>query len=155
MFCQQQLSFIQVLLGTWNPENALDVGCGDGLGMLSMQGITSTVWGCDSSHRMLKENPAEKGNLTRCSAYNLPWKDESFDLVYCWELLHHVANPEKVIQEIVRVMRDCIIICEPNARNPAMAFFGIIKRKERGLLRFTPRYPLGILKAIGLNYIKT
>ena len=38
-------------------------------------------------------------------AHNLPFKDESFEVVVCSEMLEHADNPQKVISEIKRVLK--------------------------------------------------
>ena len=35
----------------------------------------------------------------------LPLRDESFDLVICWDVVEHVQNPERLVAEIGRVLR--------------------------------------------------
>jgi SAM-dependent methyltransferase len=150
-FAQQRVKFIEKLLDSWQPRNALDVGCGDGFGMFYMRSAIGTIHGCDVSAKMLKTNPTHTTFLTQCDAYALPWKDNSFDLVYCWEFLHHVADPERVVREMVRVAARCVLICEPNCLNPAMALFGLWVSEERGLLRFTPSYAGRLLKEQGLE----
>lgn len=35
----------------------------------------------------------------------LPFADESFELVTCWDVLEHVQDPERLISEIARVLR--------------------------------------------------
>ncbi|HEU5115000.1 MAG TPA: class I SAM-dependent methyltransferase [Candidatus Paceibacterota bacterium] len=35
----------------------------------------------------------------------LPFKDEEFDVVFCFEVLEHVANPVKAVLEIHRVLK--------------------------------------------------
>ncbi len=152
-FAQQRVEFIGKILNSWQPKNALDVGCGDGFGMFYMRSIIGTIHGCDGSAKMLKANPTHATYLTQCDAYALPWKDNSFDLVYCWELLHHVAEPSRVIREMVRVAARCVLICEPNCLNPAMALLGLWVIEERGLLRFTPSYVCKLLEKQGLEQI--
>ncbi len=35
----------------------------------------------------------------------LPFRDEAFDLVLCWDVLEHVQDPEALVAEIARVLR--------------------------------------------------
>lgn len=154
LFANQRINFIKKELGSWQPSEALDVGCGDGFGMFYTRNIVSRIYGCDISPEMLKANPAGKTTLTCADAYNLPYEDSSFDLVYCWELLHHTERPIEVVKEMVRVSRHGIIICEPNSLNPAMYLFGLINPIERGTIRFNPFYIKKLLADAGLNKIK-
>jgi len=56
--------------------------------------------------------------LIRADAHNLPFKNNSFDLVICTEVLEHVVNPEKVLGEIKRVLtNDGIAIVEMDSGN--------------------------------------
>ena len=153
LFARQRVNYIQEMLGEWRPETALDVGCGDGFGMVSMKALASRVHGCDQSPAMLAANPAEPALLTECSAYHLPFADESFDLVYCWELLHHIAQPQQVVNEMARVSKKCVLLCEPNRNNPSMAAFGVLHPHEWGLLRFSPTYPKRLLERAGLEAV--
>jgi ubiquinone/menaquinone biosynthesis C-methylase UbiE len=57
-------------------------------------------------------------DFVKGDAHELPFADNSFDVVTCQTLLIHVNNPELVLQEMKRVVKkDGIIICsEPNNR---------------------------------------
>jgi ubiquinone/menaquinone biosynthesis C-methylase UbiE len=154
-FARQRVREIEPMLGSWKPGNALDVGCGDGFGMYSMRSIVNVIHGCDRSRKMLNANPASAACLKECDAYHLPYESSAFDLVYCWELLHHVAEPEKVVREMTRVASKCVLLCEPNCLNPAMALFGLLHPLEHGLLRFTPSYPGRLLRDAGLKNIRS
>ena len=153
-FARQRVQFIAKLIDEKKPAMALDVGCGDGFGMHYMRSIVKTVHGCDKSSRMLEMNPADDACLKQCDAYELPYEECQFDLVYSWELLHHIGNPVQVVREMARVARERVLICEPNCLNPAMALFGIIKPEERGLLRFTPSFPRKLMQRAGLEDVR-
>jgi ubiquinone/menaquinone biosynthesis C-methylase UbiE len=150
-FSEQRIKCIKSLLGSYVPESALDVGCGDGFGMQAMQAIVEDIHGCDKSPKMLAENPSDDTHLKQCDAYDLPYENNAFDFVYCWELLHHIGEPQKVVQEMARVTSRCVLLCEPNSLNPAMALFGLLYPHERGLLRFTPSYPDALLRGAGFQ----
>src|SRR5436309_10229749 len=102
---------------------------------------------------MLRDNPAPRSSLTLCEAGRLPYRSGAFDVVYCWELLHHVGDPQTVVREMTRVARIAVLLCEPNSLNPAMALFGIAHPAERGLLRFTPSYARQLLAGVGLRVV--
>ena len=153
-FAKQRTQFIQQLLAGWRPSQALEVGCGDGFGMQQMRSIVESIHGCDSSSVMLEANPMDKQTLTNANAYTLPFHDHAFELVYCWELLHHVGRPLDAVLEMSRVAGKCVLLCEPNCLNPAMAAFGLIKTEERGLLRFTPGYLKALLVSAGLRDVR-
>lgn len=52
------------------------------------------------------------------SAEELPFADNSFDLVFCVDVMHHVAHPERMAHEIVRVTREHFFLCEANGVSP-------------------------------------
>jgi len=154
IFAEQRTQFILQILGDERPNSALDVGCGDGFGMSYMNKVAARLYGCDLSLSMLKANPASRESLLCASAYNLPYADSSFDLVYCWELLHHLERPGAAVKEMARVSRKWVLVCEPNSMNPAMFLFGLIKPIERGLLKFTPGYTRKVLADAGFEKVK-
>jgi SAM-dependent methyltransferase len=48
--------------------------------------------------------PMERlSNFVLCDAHALPFRDNSFNLAYCHNVLEHVANPWQVIRELRRV----------------------------------------------------
>jgi hypothetical protein len=48
---------------------------------------------------------------------------------------------------MARVVRRHVVLLESNAINPLMFLFGVLKKPERGTLKFTSRY----LKSLGQN----
>ncbi|MFC1935431.1 class I SAM-dependent methyltransferase [Chloroflexota bacterium] len=148
-FISQRATLIKELMGQSLVESALDVGCGDGWGMLALREIAGKVCGCDRSQEMLRGNP-QREDLCLADAYHLPYRNASFDLVSCWELLHHVERPGEVIRDMARVSRKHVLIFEPNSLNSPMALFGLATSSERGLLRFTPWYLKGMVTQAGL-----
>jgi ubiquinone/menaquinone biosynthesis C-methylase UbiE len=154
-FALQRVAFIERLLGDFRPGSALEVGCGDGFGMWHMRRIVSSVSGCDISDAMLQANPMGASVLRRADAHNLPYADGSFDLVYCWELLHHVGDPLQVVREMARVASRRVLLCEPNCLNPAMALFGLLYGHERGLLSFPPWRTSRLMRRAGLTNVRS
>jgi len=44
-------------------------------------------------------------DLQRADTENLPFEDDTFDLVYSWGVLHHTPNTEKAFAELHRVLK--------------------------------------------------
>jgi ubiquinone/menaquinone biosynthesis C-methylase UbiE len=89
-------------------ERVLDVGCGTGALAYALAPLVGEVVGVDSSEEYLAA--AREGAPDNCSfvvgdAEALPFDYGDFDLVGCLRVLHHVARPELVVAEIVRVTR--------------------------------------------------
>ena len=87
---------------------------------------------------MLALNPVKKTLLM--DAADLRFHDDSFDVVFCHALLHHVKNMDRVVLEMRRVSRKYVVILEPNVLNPLMFLFAASKKEERGALKFTLSY---------------
>lgn len=50
-------------------------------------------------------------------AHVLPFKDNSFDVIYCSHVLEHCTNPLQVIKEMHRVTKNKAILKVPNLRS--------------------------------------
>lgn len=89
--------------------SVLDVGCGGGFLTNYLAKKGHHVSGIDLSEKSL--TIAKKGDSTKsvqyklASAYELPFADESFDVVCAMDLLEHVEKPELVIKEASRVLK--------------------------------------------------
>ncbi len=151
-FAVPKVAFIQKTLALRTPPAILDVGCGNGYftHFLSQWGLTV---GVDFSKKMLGLNPGER--LVQGATDRLPFPSDSFDLVVCSNLLHHLESPVAAVTEMKRVSRRYVALIEPNRYNPLMLLLGILKRNERRTLRFTSSYLREITKASGLSVIAT
>jgi ubiquinone/menaquinone biosynthesis C-methylase UbiE len=98
-------------------HSILDIGCGSGHFVNTLintfPGRFDRVIGLDSSEEALKHVEAEKVNGTIAE---LPFEDESFDLVTSLEVLEHLSQEDfkNGISELQRVSRKYVIITVPN-----------------------------------------
>jgi len=109
-----------------NKKKVLEIGCGYGSLSVYMSKRGAKVNGVDISSEAIKISRRnallnkQKIIFRQANGENLPFKDQSFDLVVCCETLEHISNYKKAIDEIVRVTKNSgkIIITIPNSLNP-------------------------------------
>lgn len=99
-------------------EDVLDVGCGEGftLNKLKEEGIGKSWQGVDFEEEAIKIGKKVYPNLQlkQGNIYDLEYKNSSFDLVVCTEVLEHLEEPEKGLREILRVSKKYVILSVPN-----------------------------------------
>ena len=95
---------------TGNPKTILDVGCASGhiTGLIKKKFPNSNVTGTDVSKIFIDFAKIIYPNIKfyHYDAHNLGFKDKSFNLIICTEVLEHVVNPKKVLEEIRRCLKD-------------------------------------------------
>ncbi len=99
-------------------NSILDVGCGEGftLKKLEEKKIGKMNEGIDYSSDAIKigKKIYPELNLKKGDVYKLDYKDNSFDLSICTEVLEHLENPTKAVEEIRRVTSKYIVFSVPN-----------------------------------------
>lgn len=152
-FVKQRLDWISEHIDLKTVKSAFDVGCGDGFATYYFDKIIPHVEGGDIAEYMLERNPIPKKYLHVIDAEDLPLKDNSFDMTYTWEVLHHVPHPQKAVDEMARVAKKYVVIFEPNRTNPLQFGFGLLNKQERGTLRSTKGYLEKLCKNAGLKIV--
>lgn len=99
-------------------KTVLDAGCGEGfvLSEFKKRSVGNYLEGIDFSENALNIGkdifpylPLRRGDI-----YSLPYKDSSFDLVLCNEVMEHLEKPDKVVDEIKRVSKKYCLFSVPN-----------------------------------------
>ena len=109
------LRYQQVLKAV--PQNKslkiLDIGCGEGVLVWLIYQKTNSpfIVGIDSdasaikfAHQQLLKRQA-KAKFLKASAYKLPFKDNSFDLIVSTEVIEHLSQANKHLAEINRLLK--------------------------------------------------
>lgn len=96
----------------------LDVGSGTGRAEAYFADQPIQVVGVEPVHAMLEEAVRKTGvsssQLVRGSGHSLPFPSGSFDAVCEFGVLHHVPNPNSLVQEMMRVARKAIFLSDDN-----------------------------------------
>ncbi|MBN1494432.1 class I SAM-dependent methyltransferase [Candidatus Peregrinibacteria bacterium] len=108
-------------LKSLNDKEVLDIACGGGGKSIWLAENTElkTMTGIDISKNFIdqakkfaaEKNLSEKIKFKVASAKELPFKDNSFDVVFLNDALEHIPNPEKALKEASRVIRPGGSIC--------------------------------------------
>ena len=156
LFATQRLDFLATWLDLSTIGGALDVGCGDGFSTFYVGQRLRQVWATDRSPQMLARHPlAAERRLAVSDARQLPYRDASFDLVYGWEMLHHISEPEMVVAEMARVSRRYVLVVEPNRNHPAQFAFALLDPEHRWVLRYSLRYLRDLCRVAGLRVVRS
>lgn len=99
-------------------ESILDVGAGEGfmLEMLRKHNIGKKLEGIEYMDEALQfaKELHPKVKIKKGNIYELPYKDNTFDLIICTEVLEHLEEPEKALTELKRVTKKYLILSVPN-----------------------------------------
>lgn len=127
------------------PARILDAGCGDGINLLGLRNIVrargwnARVFGTD--YNLLRLKRASKisfiEGINQSSLDALPYPKECFDVVLCNQVIEHIPQNKKVLQELKRVIRTegMLILGVPNEG----CFLGWLRNHviQRSILRTT------------------
>lgn len=106
--------------GDLNGKRVLDVGCGKGRFAVAIRQLhpQSELTGLDVSEKLLECVPSDI-NTRRGSMLDMPFEDDTFDVVYCIEALEHAVRIEQAVAEMCRVLRPGgqIVIIDKNSEH--------------------------------------
>jgi ubiquinone/menaquinone biosynthesis C-methylase UbiE len=94
-------------------KHCLDAACGNGRGALFMlMNGAASVTACDfspknveSTRAFLKQFGFTNAEVAEHTLEQLPYPDESFDIVWCNGVLMHTRHPNRCLREITRVLK--------------------------------------------------
>jgi ubiquinone/menaquinone biosynthesis C-methylase UbiE len=101
----------------WAGKRVLELGCGAGSDLLRFAKAGARTTGIDLSPRSASLAKTRlrlyncQGNVLIADAEQLPFKADSFDLVYSWGVLHHTPDTQQAIKEVYRVTKPGREIC--------------------------------------------
>lgn len=153
-FVKQRLDYLKQYIDFAKLKSAFDVGCGDGFSTYYLSKLLPLVEGGDIAENMLVNNPIPRQKLKIIDAQDMKEiASNTYDLSITWEVLHHVDDPQKVVNEMARIAKKYVVIFEPNRTNPLQFGFGLLNKQERGTLRSTKKYLETLCNQAGLTII--
>ena len=130
-FCSYWHQIQEIVL--LNPKSILEIGVGNGFVSKYLKQRGFDIITLDIDRRL---SPDVAG-----SVLHIPFSDEAFDVVACYELLEHLPyeNFEKAISEIFRVSRSCALLSLPDTNRVYRLYVQIPKIGELKKLISFPR----------------
>ncbi len=110
---RERLSKNNFDLAYFRGKHALDIGCGSGrfsyalkkLGCLKVTGVDCGREGLKIAGTIAKKSGVKGLFFKKADILSLPFRDNSFDFIFCNGALHHTENLEQGIREMVRVAK--------------------------------------------------
>lgn len=124
-------------------RSLLDTGCGTGWGLRVVGDALPELQlrGNDPSRELLDvaiNRYAVSPDILDCvGSERLPYSDSAFDVVVATGVMHHVAHPDRILGEMLRVARQAVFVSDANIYGGGSVPFRLAKRllANAGLLR--------------------
>lgn len=101
-------------------EKILDIGCGSGVIAKEFAKKGGEIYGFDLSSRAVeyaRSRNIRNTNFILADAHNIPFKSNYFDVVVGCEVIEHLLEPDRMIAEIARVLKNGgrLLLFTPNS----------------------------------------
>ncbi len=153
---------LRSLVESYPGAHVLEVGCGTGRWLATLQPLASQVYGLDRSAGMLGQARGQQASpkLICGHAPQLPFYDASFLLIFCVNALHHFNQPHGFIAEARRLLQPggslAIIGMDPHAgQDKWYVYQYFTETYEIDLARFPPGQTImDWMRAAGLVHVE-
>lgn len=155
--------FLLDIASSCDRGRALDIGCGTGINASKLDSLGFKVSGVDLSETAIKKFK-EQGydGLVYDVSSDIPFDDNTFELVFVSEVIEHLDDVSSFLIEIKRVLKPqgCLVLSTPNSVFWAYRLLTLLGKspsevQHPGHLRFfSPRLLKKLLKESGLSEIE-
>lgn len=148
------LNFLNGMLDYIMVKSILDVGAGTGRALLFFKKHKKDIKiiGIEPVLAMRKkaiENGLDKTKIFPGVGEKINFKNDSFDMVTAFAILHHSPTPEKIIKEMLRVAKVGIFISDTNNYGEGST----LKRRFKIVARYLGLWPLvNFINTMGRGY---
>ncbi len=134
------LQSFDALLELEEADTVLEVGCGEGhlIERIQHDYPHRQIAGFDISYGIVEQavSSVQGVSLLQASADQMPWLDNSWDVVVVCEVMEHLPDPEKALLELQRVTRKGCLLSVP--REPVWRMANMARGKYWPSLGNTP-----------------
>lgn len=127
-----------------NAQRILEVGSGTGYWLNFLSPHVGHVYGLDYSRGMLHQakNQPGKLDLSQGNAVHLPFQDDTFDLIYNVDAIHHFTDKRAYVAEAFRALRPggMLAVIGHDPHNPENSWY-VYDYFEAVYLTDLQRYP--------------
>lgn len=112
----------------------LDIGCGDGENMLLFRHLPLQLAGLEVAWSRLKAARQLGLAVLQASGTQLPFPDDSWDMIYIAHVLHHVGDYQRLMTEITRCLAPggIVFVLETVTDNPLLRLGRKVRPVWRG-----------------------
>ncbi|MEH1981766.1 MAG: class I SAM-dependent methyltransferase [Nostoc sp.] len=149
---RELLNYLPIVPGS----KVLELGCGTGSNLFNLKAIGKTFafTGIDINYeeiKLAKKNFLDAHFMVD-DATHVQLPDESFDLVFCRDVIHHINPSEqvKLIREMNRLTKvgGQVVVIESNGLNFVVCVFGKLVKAEKYVIKSTPKRIARLIKQI-------
>lgn len=139
---RELLRKIKYFIDRTDKEIILDLGCGEGIQLLTLRNKDKYIIGIDISKSFLQRFKRNSTNLSQNNNYiqaditHIPLKNSSIELCINSQVMEHIKDDNKLLQEIKRIIKpkSIVIITVPIKQNLRdiiyIPFFKLILKKQ-------------------------
>jgi 2-polyprenyl-3-methyl-5-hydroxy-6-metoxy-1,4-benzoquinol methylase len=150
----QRFESLLKLMGDISNKKILDAGSGEGLFLSTLN--TKYTFGIELSEKRTKKALQNYPNLSISVAdvKNLPFSNDSFDVIVCSEVLEHVSEYKKAIDEFKRCIKPngLIVLSFPNEFTVCIGRFLTLKFPAHEIDHINSIKPKDITELLGQKY---
>jgi SAM-dependent methyltransferase len=105
-------------IGELAPSSFLDAGCGEGfvaeLLLEQLPGLSLTGFDFNPEAVAIARAKVPNATFETASIFQIPYANDSFDVVGCFEVLEHQSDPDSALKELARVARRAVVMSVPH-----------------------------------------
>ena len=114
-----RFSSILEIIHSYKPAKILDFGCGDGSFSVELKKqLAADVYGIDISAEAIDtiKSKGIKGKVLDIDSDDIPYESNTFDCIFCGDVIEHVYSPDHMLEEFYRVLapKGVLVLTTPN-----------------------------------------
>jgi|SRR3989344_1823334 len=134
---KHKISYAKRIISELTFNKCLDVGCASGymISEIAKSFPEKQFFGIDAFDKTIEYAKKKYKNIKFeiAKAEKLPFTDNSFGLVICYETIEHVANPKQMLKEIRRILsKDGTVLLAMDSGNLIFRIIWFIWEKTKG-----------------------